>query len=682
MDVPDQPAAVDTPVTFPVAAREAGRSLIKNLSLPKPFPDPTVEAHFLEEHSGRFCAFRRASALLALTVWACFLWYDFSFAQRNQPLANIFPQILVLRLAGVALLVFVGSLTLKSSFATHAAAQRVILIGVYGCNLLLVLMMIVAPSPFNFTQYFVGLYLVFFFQFGFFYLKSKVALTAAIITYVSVAVLQLTIKPLQPEDFYAGMFYLFNVIVIGHGVCVHAERVSRERYAAERALGVLNDELFTANVQLENKNLDLLESKKDQETKTRALLALREQQMFAAETASKEKSNFLAAATHDLRQPMHALNLFLQAAAEALRNADINEAARLIDESGRSSVVLARFLNAVLDLSRLESGRVVPRYHVFDLRLAVLEAIEPLRPLAALRGVELRLRMPASAPVYVRSDAHWLGRVIANLVSNGIRYADASKNGRPVVIVGVVRSSTRTRVDVVDNGIGIASQHWDAIFQPFFQVGNAEQDTDKGLGLGLSIVNAVISMLEEHRIELKSTEGRGSRFSVEMPMCGVSSDQSTALAPHAADHLADQAGLLDVPLEGLYVLLVEDDGLVRASTEALLVQWGVLFDSASSFEEFEDLLKSVERYPDLIISDFRLGDSKTAREVAMLGGSKLGRRCPLLVVTGEPSATIIPLACDHDVLSKPVNPAELRRQIASLTSGQSCSEDERPASAH
>jgi signal transduction histidine kinase len=668
MDVPDQPVAVDTPVTFLVAAREAGRSLIKNLSLPRPFPDPAVEAHFLEEHSSRFCAFRRASALLALTVWTCFLWYDFSFAQRNQPLANIFPQILILRLAGVALLVFVGSLALKPSFATHMAAQRVILIGVYGCNVLLVLMMMVAPSPFNFTQYFVGLYLVFFFQFGFFYLKSKVALTAAVITYVSVAILQLSFKPLQAEDFYAGMFYLFNVIVIGHGVCVHSERVSRERYAAERALGVLNDELFTANVQLENKNLDLLASKKDQETKTHALLALKEQQMLAAETASREKSSFLAAATHDLRQPMHALNLFLQAAAEALRHADIGEAARLIDESGRSSVILARFLNAVLDLSRLESGRVVPRYHVFDLRLAVLEAVEQLRPLAELRGVELRLRMPDQTPVYVRSDAHWLVRVIANLVSNGIRYADASKRGKPAVIVGVMRSATRTRVDVVDNGIGIAARHWEAIFQPFFQVGNTEQDTDKGLGLGLSIVNAVISMLEEHRIELKSTEGRGSRFSVEMPICGASSDQSVAPALRSADH-SGEAELLEVPLQGLYVLLVEDDGLVRASTEALLVQWGILFDSAGSFEEFEDILRSVERYPDLIISDYRLHDSKTAREVAMLGALKLGRNCPCLVVTGEPAATIIPLACEHDVLSKPVNPAELRRQIASLTSG-------------
>jgi nitrogen-specific signal transduction histidine kinase len=407
-----------------------------------------------------------------------------------------------------------------------------------------------------------------------------------------------------------------------------------------------------------------LASKKDQDTKTNALLALKEQQMLAAETASREKSNFLAAATHDLRQPMHALNLFLQAAAEALHHDDVTEAARLIDESGRSSVILARFLNAVLDLSRLESGRVVPRYHVFDLKIAVLEAAEQLRPLAAMHGVELRLRMP-QAPVYVRSDAHWLGRAIVNLVSNGIRYADASKKAEPVVIVGVVRSATRTRIDVVDNGIGIASEHWDSIFQPFFQVGNAEQDNDRGLGLGLSIVNAVVSILEEHRIELKSTEGRGSRFSLEMPICGSPLGET---APRSRGETAD---LQTVPLDGLYVLLVEDDSLVRASTEALLVQWGMLFDSASSFEEFEATLNTIERYPDLIITDFRLRDSKTARDVAMLGAAKLGRRCPCLVVTGEPAATIVPLACDHDVLSKPVSPAELRRQITSLIAGRS-----------
>ncbi len=651
------------PRFFIGSARDAGRSLVRNLAIPKAFPDAALETLFLEDHSRRFCAFRRASALLALSVWVCFLWYDFHFGRQNSAIAPVFMLIMFFRACGIVLLVGVGLLTLKESFATHAASQKVILTGVYGCNLLLILMVIAAPSPFNYTWYFVGLYLVFFFQFGFFYLRSRTALTVAVVTYSSILLLQVTCRILAPEYLYMGLFYLFNVVVIGHGVCVHAERVSRERFSAERELSVLNHELLAANVQLERKNLDLVASKKDQETKTNALLSLKEQQMVAAETASKEKSNFLAAATHDLRQPMHALNLFLQAAAEALHHDDVTEAARLIDESGRSSVILARFLNAVLDLSRLESGRIRPRYHVFDLKQAVLEAAEQLRPLAALRGVELRLRMPG-APVYVRSDAHWLGRAIVNLVSNGIRYADASKNGRPVVIIGVVRSATRTRIDVVDNGIGIASEHWDAIFQPFFQIGNKEQDTDKGLGLGLSIVNAVVSMLEEHRIELKSRQGRGSRFSLEMPICG-SPLGDASLQPR------DTADYLEVPLEGLYVLLVEDDGLVRASTEALLVQWGMLFDSASSFEEFEETLGTIERYPDLIITDYRLGDTSTARDVAMLGAIKLGRRCPCLVVTGEPSATIVPLACDHDVLSKPVSPAELRRQIASLVSGRS-----------
>jgi signal transduction histidine kinase len=666
MDVPEHTdiATPKPPRLFSASARDAGLSLIRNLSLPKAFPDAALEAQFLEDHSRRFCAFRRASALLALSVWVCFLWYDFNFGRESAVLAPVFMKIMALRVAGIILLMFVGSLTLRASFESHATSQRVVLMGVYGCNVLLLLMVALSPGPYNYTWYFVGLYLVFFFQFGFFYLKSKVALTAAVITFSAVVLLQVTIRLLAPEDFYMGLFYLFNVVVIGHGVCVHAERVSRERFAAERALGVLNNELLTANVQLERKHVDLLASKKDQDTKTNALLALKEQQMLAAETASREKSNFLAAATHDLRQPMHALNLFLQAAAEAVRHDDVAEAARLIDESGRSSVILARFLNAVLDLSRLESGRVMPRYHVFDLKIAVQEAAEQLRPLAAMHGVELRLRMP-EAPVYVRSDAHWLGRAIVNLVSNGIRYADASKKAKPVVIVGVVRSATRTRIDVVDNGIGIASEHWDAIFQPFFQVGNAEQDNDRGLGLGLSIVNAVVSMLEEHRIELKSKEGRGSRFSLEMPICG------SPLGDAAPRTRGDTADYLEVPLDGLYVLLVEDDSLVRASTEALLVQWGVLFDSASSFEEFEQTLNTIERYPDLIITDFRLRDQKTAREVALLGASKLGRRCPCLVVTGEPSATIVPLACDHAVLSKPVSPVELRRQIALLVAGRS-----------
>ncbi|GAB5094673.1 hybrid sensor histidine kinase/response regulator [Caballeronia sp. LP006] len=675
MAVPQRAERVRTPEIFS-AAREAGLSLVRNLSIPAAFADRALEAQFLEDHAQRFCAFRRASALLALVIWTCFLWWDFSFSQGNSALNGRLSDILAIRFAGIVLLILECCLVLRPSFRSHAMSEKVILTGIYGLLCLILALFAITPSPYNYTQHFTGLCLALFVQFSFFYLRSRVVLTAGIVTMASIVVLQLTAHLLNPENFFAGLFYMFNVIVVGHGVCVHAERVSRERFSAERALASLNDELRAANGSLARKNDELEISRKDQENKTTALLALREQQMIAAQTASREKSNFLAAATHDLRQPMHALNLFLQAAAEAIRNGEFEQAERLIDECGRSSIILARLLNAVLDLSRLESGRVVPRYHVFDVRRTIEEAVEQLRPFAMSRGVDLRLRLPKSEVVCVRSDAHWLGRAIANLISNGIKYADqsksASKTAKPTVIVGVVRSPTRARIDVLDNGIGIPADYFDAIFQPFFQVDNPEQDRDKGLGLGLSIVNAVISMLDEHRIELKSTEGRGSRFSLEMPQCGPTLDKPSTRAPALSE--ANEAAALS----GRYVLLVEDDGLVRASTEALLSQWGVLYDSAATFDEFETILADIERFPDLIITDYRLRDSKTAREVAMLGTARLGRPCPCLVVTGEPSATIVPLACEQDVLSKPVSPAELRRGMVALmpnaAAGQSACE--------
>ena len=219
---------------------------------------------------------------------------------------------------------------------------------------------------------------------------------------------------------------------------------------------------------------------------------------------------------------------------------------------------------------------------------------------------------------------------------------------------------------MVDNGIGISAEHWEAIFQPFFQVGNPEQDRDKGLGLGLSIVNAVISMLDEHRIELKSAEGLGSRFSLEMPLCGAVARQ--ALAARAGAH---RRGRSRRNSTGCYVLLVEDDGLVRASTEALLVAMGrAVTIRRRPSRSTRRSCDSLERFPDLIITDYRLRDFKTAREVAMLGAARLGRPCPSLVVTGEPPATIVPLACAHDVLSKPVSPADLRRGMLALIAGE------------
>jgi hypothetical protein len=232
MDVLDRTASLDTTGTLREAALEAGASLVKSLSIPKRFTDAALEAEFLEDHSRRFCAFRRASALLALVVWATFVWWDFRLAHRSAAAELVFPQILMIRALGTALLAFSCGLTLLPSFKTHVVSQRVILLGIYGTLVFMALLVFITPSPYNYSHYFVGFYLSLFFEFSFFYLKSRTALTAALITFVTVLISQFTGRFLEIDDFFAGLVYLVNVIVIGHGVCVHAERVSRDRFVA------------------------------------------------------------------------------------------------------------------------------------------------------------------------------------------------------------------------------------------------------------------------------------------------------------------------------------------------------------------------------------------------------------------------------------------------------------------
>ncbi|MCG5077709.1 hybrid sensor histidine kinase/response regulator [Paraburkholderia tagetis] len=487
-------------------------------------------------------------------------------------------------------------------------------------------------------------------------------LTACVIALIVMA--QLATQALEPDNFAAGMFYLLNVAVLGHSVNVNAERHVRDRYVAVQALAHSNDALQGANAELAQKHHDLERARRDQQAKSDALIALREQQREAAEQASRAKSRFLAAAAHDLRQPMHALNLFLAAADEALNARDVEASGRLIGEARKASGLTARLFNAVLDLSKLESGHVKPNYTSVDLSRVTEETIEQLAPFAASRGVALRYAKTQQKPAWVRTDADWIPRVLSNLVSNGIKYSDPSKAGRSAVIVSLVRMPNYVRIDVIDNGIGIAPEHWDTIFQPFVQIGNPERDREKGLGLGLSIVNAVVSLLEGHRLELKSIEGRGSRFSVRLPAADPFALQDAAILPDDAASLPSASSL-----RGLYVLLVEDDSLVRASMEALLARWGVLFDSVRSVVELDELLRAIERVPDLVMSDYRLPEMSTAHDVVRLLGEYFSRPVPCLVVTGEAGVGTQGVLPERCVLSKPLAPDLLIARMIELVEG-------------
>ena len=644
-------------------ALDAIRSgLVEVVCWPARFEDPQVEREFTEDYGRRFAEFRRVALVLGTLIWACFGWWEISLAQTSPVFRPYFPEIFAFRCAG-ALGATVGIiLSFKLAFHRDNVAHWILLSGLaFMCSCLLV-QTFLAPRPDNFSQFFVGFYLILFYQFGFLRLRAKATLllTAGVIAVIVMA--QLLTQAIEPANFAVGMFYLLNVAGLGHGVNVNAERHVRDRYVAVQVLAHTNDALQSANAELAQKHHDLERARRDQQTKSEALIALREQQREAAEQASRAKSRFLAAAAHDLRQPMHALNLFLAAADEALDAHDVEASGRLIGEARKASVLTARLFNAVLDLSKLESGHVEPNYTSVDLSRVIEETVEQLAPFAASRGVALRYGRTQQSHAWVRTDADWMPRVLSNLISNGIKYADPSKAGRCAVLVGVVRMPNYVRLDVLDNGIGIASEHWDAIFQPFVQIGNPERDREKGLGLGLSIVNAVVSLLEGHRLELKSIEGRGTRFSVRMPVADQIAHQDAAIAP------ADTASAPSASsLRGLYVLLVEDDSLVRASMEALFARWGVLFDSVRSVAELDELLRAVERVPDLVISDYRLPEMSTAHDVVRLIGEHLSRPVPCLVVTGEAGASAQGVLPERCVLSKPLSADVLIARMLELT---------------
>ncbi|PVX61033.1 ATP-binding response regulator [Paraburkholderia unamae] len=636
--------------------------LVDILCWPARFEDPRVEREFTEDYGRRFADFRRAALVLGTLIWVCFGFWEISLAQESAVFRPYFPVVFAFRCAG-AIGATVGIvLAFRLEFHRDTVAHWILLLGLAFMCLCLLMQTVLAPRPFNFTHFFVGFYLILFYQFGFLRLRAKATLMLTVCVIAVIVIVQLVTQAVEPDNFAAGMFYLLNVAILGHSVNVNAERHVRDRYIAVQALAHSNDALQNANAELAQKHRDLERARRDQQTKSEALIALREQQREAAEQASRAKSRFLAAAAHDLRQPMHALNLFLAAASEALDARDVEASSKLIGEARKASVLTARLFNAVLDLSKLESGHVNPIYTSVDLSRVTEETVEQLASFATSRGVELRYGKTQQGPVWVRTDADWIPRVLSNLIANGIKYADPSKTGRSTVLVGLVRMPNYVRLDVIDNGIGIASEHWDAIFQPFVQIGNPERDREKGLGLGLSIVNAVVSLLEGHRLELKSIVGKGSRFSVRMPVADPFALQDAAISPADAASSPSPSSL-----RGLYVLLVEDDSLVRASMEALFGRWGVLFDSVRSATELGELLQAIERVPDLVISDYRLPEMSTAHDVVRLLAGHFARPVPFLVVTGEAVASTQGALPERCVLSKPLSPDLLIARMLELT---------------
>jgi signal transduction histidine kinase/CheY-like chemotaxis protein len=372
----------------------------------------------------------------------------------------------------------------------------------------------------------------------------------------------------------------------------------------------------------------------------------------AAEHATIAKSHFLAAASHDLRQPLHALGLFVSALAQSRA---VKQEPELVAHIQSAVETLQNLLDAILDISRLDGGNVVPNIGNFPLGHVLDSLGQDLSLLASQKGLRLKLR---STRLWVRSDERIVERILLNLVGNALRY---TRTG------GVLVSCRRRRrrdvliVEVWDTGAGIPESAREEIFEEYVQLANPERDRAKGLGLGLAICRRLADLLAIP-LGVRSRPGRGSVFWIELPVvpAGLPDDP-----PSAAGALLEEA--VDPARISGTVLVVERDALVRAGMEQAIVSWGGRVLLAANREEALKRCRASDPPPDLTICNLRLPGSASGIELVQ----ELRREfegMAVLLVSADVSEEAQNAArnAGFALLKQPVPPGRLRAALRHL----------------
>jgi signal transduction histidine kinase len=368
------------------------------------------------------------------------------------------------------------------------------------------------------------------------------------------------------------------------------------------------------------------------------------------ELANTYKSRFLAAASHDLRQPLHALNLFI---AQLRAETNHDQRVRLVEYIGAAVVSMNDLFDALLDMSKLDAGVLEPNLTEFPVE-RLLERMKMTFGQAA-REKRLRLRVIPSR-AWVCSDFILLERILLNLVSNAVRYTMSGG-----VVVGCRRRDNRLRIDIWDSGPGIPEDQQRQIFGEFYQLATPLPGRLAGLGLGLSIVDR-LSQLLDHPVELASWVGNGSRFSVSAPLAAA---RGATVGAEPLASLPDHA-------KGKLVVVIDDDALVLDGMRGLLRSWGCRVVTAASVSAALAGLTEAKGQPDLIISDYRLADGKTGIEAIERMRTALRLEVPAFLISGDtgPERLREATASGYHLLHKPVPPMALRTTVNRLLKGR------------
>jgi two-component system, sensor histidine kinase len=376
------------------------------------------------------------------------------------------------------------------------------------------------------------------------------------------------------------------------------------------------------------------------------LVAQLTEQMESATAANLAKSRFLAAASHDLRQPMHALNLYLG----GLAGLELSVPARAtLANASQCAQTMDEMFRALLDISRLDAGAVQAELRVFPIA-PLLERIRlEIEPQAGAKGLELRV-VPCSASI--RADPAFVERILRNLTSNAVRY---TRRGR--ILIGCRRRAGALRIAVHDTGPGIAPAEQSAVFEEFYQGDNPARERSKGMGLGLAIVERLAKLMQAP-VRLDSKVGRGSAFSVELPLAADPVERP--LAARAAGAGRRFAGSL--------VIVIDDEEMILNATRELLEQWQCTVVTAVSGRSAMQKLSTSPRAPDAIVCDYRLRDGENGLSIIDALRSEFNEDIPAVLVTGDtgPERLREIHASGMSVLHKPLQERTLRDALGQL----------------
>ena len=384
-----------------------------------------------------------------------------------------------------------------------------------------------------------------------------------------------------------------------------------------------------------------------------AVIALENVRLFEALQAStrelgeanQAKSRFIAAASHDLRQPLHALGLFVARLQGRVKAA---ERSRIVEQIDASVAAMNELFNDLLDMSKLDSGVLAPNISEFPIAQLLERTESTFSAAARKKGLSLRIVRNSA---WVRSDFILLERILLNLVSNAVSYTARGK-----VVVGCRLRGRHLRIDVFDRGPGIPEDEYISIFREFYQIGGPQRERQGGMGLGLAIVDRLCRLLK-HEIDLASALGKGSRFSVLVPSVAA---RAWIVDPKDSVHPTPDS------IGGKLVVVIDDDPLVLDSTGGLLRSWGCQVLTAGSARVALAGLADCNQSPDLVISDYQLSDGQTGIEAIEELRKSLNLPIPAFLISGDMAPERIREArmSGYHLLHKPVRPRALRAMLS------------------